>query len=250
MRKTCLPHKYHAIFRVQAQNSTGPSHQPQPNFRYPATVNYLAQLTGRDLHQHNNSQPRSSLPVEQLDTSLQNRQDPRQPGFPPPHRGSPQPDVLSYPSSSLAHFQQYLQAQAGNTHMLGPSMGDPSGLPPSHIPGLPLSNPIQPTLQALQHWQNPNTAGKSSQDQNQSNQTSNVDTSQAMLSPGYPVGGRQPLASASSPPSRARTQEVPGGGSRGLPGGGRGSQSDMEDDGQSTGSRLPSGKQCTSSTMV
>lgn len=142
--------------------------------------------------------------------------------------------------------------------MLGPPMGDPSGLPPSHIaglpqshiPGLPSSNPIQPTLQAPQHWQNPNTAGKSSQDQNQSNQTSNVDTSQAMLSPAYPAGGRHPLASTSSPPSRARTQEVPGGGSRGLPGGGIGSQSDMEDDGQSTGSRLPSGKHCTSSTMV
>lgn len=54
--------------------------------------------------------------------------------------------------------------------------------------------------------------------------------------------GRGPLASTSSPASRAKTQELQGAGSRGLQGPSRGDQSELDDDGQSTGSRLPSGK--------
>ena len=236
------------LCKVQVQSTSVANLQPQPNFRYPATVNYLAQLTGRDLHQQN-SQPRSNLPVEQLDTSLQLRQ----PGFPQPHRGSPQPDVLTYPASSLAHFQQMLQAQAGNTQVLGPGMGDASGHPPEHSAGHSTGMLSQPMLQVLQQWQNPKPAmpsGKSNHDPNQSNQNPNIDGSQARLSPRYPSRGRLPHASASSPPSRAKTHDLQGAGSRGLLGASRGDRdrdqdhSEMEDDGQSTGSRLPSGKQC------
>lgn len=232
----------------QVQASTGLGHQPQPNFRYPATVNYLAQLTGRDLH-HQSSQPRSSLPVEQLDASLQQRQPPGQLGFAPAHRGSPQPDVLAYPSSSLAHFQQMLQAQAGNAQVSGTSMAGLQASPHGNMPGHPSllqTNPAsQGVLQTLQQWQNPKPAlpsGKSNQDLSHSNQHANLDpTSQAMLSPRYPSTGRGPLASTSSPASRQKPHELQGAGSRGLQEPSRGDQSELDDDGQSTGSRLPSG---------
>lgn len=158
--------------------------QPQPNFRYGSTPNYLAQLTGHDPH---NSQARSTLPVEQLDTGLQHRQLPGQPGYQgpgmPPHRGSPQPDVLTYPSSSLAHFQQMLQAQAGNAQGLGTSM------PTSAVTSAPLQSLSQPMLQALHQMhqgQPPKPAsGKSNRDPNQSNHDPNIDSSQPMLSPRY-----------------------------------------------------------------
>ncbi len=98
----------------------------QPSFRYPTTANYLAQLTGHDLHKQAN-QARSSLPVEQLDTSMQQHRhmNGQSSGSQPAPPSSAQPDMLTYPSSSLAHFQQLLQAQAGNPNGLGPQQFDP-----------------------------------------------------------------------------------------------------------------------------
>lgn len=65
-----------------------------------------------------------------------------------------------------------------------------------------------------------------------------------------PDAGRVPLASTSSPPSRAETQELQGAGSRVLLGPNRGDQSEVDDDGQSTGSRLPSGKPFRFSNVI
>ena len=97
----------------------------QPSFRYPTTANYLAQLTGHDLHKQVN-QVRSSLPVEQLDTSMQHRRLNGQPqwGSDAPTPSLAQADLLTYPSSSLAHFQQLLQAQAGRQNGLTPQQLD------------------------------------------------------------------------------------------------------------------------------
>ena len=50
--------------------------------------------------------------MEQLDTSMQQRHLNSRPQAPQPT--SAQADVLAYPSSSLVHFQQLLQAQAAN----------------------------------------------------------------------------------------------------------------------------------------
>lgn len=97
-----------------------PQGQPgQPSFRYSTTANYLAQLTGHDLNKQC-SQGRSSLPVEQLNTSMQHRHLNGGPQVPPPP--SSQADLLAYPSSSLVHFQQLLQAQAAANGFAPPQL--------------------------------------------------------------------------------------------------------------------------------
>lgn len=91
----------------------------QPSFRYPTTANYLAQLTGHDLSKQT-SQGRSSLPFEQLDTSMQHRHLNGQPQVLPPT--STPADLLAYPSSSLVPFQQLLQAQAAANGFAPPQL--------------------------------------------------------------------------------------------------------------------------------
>ena len=116
----------------------GTQGQPgQPSFRYPTTANYLAQLTGHDLHKQA-TQLRSGLPVAQLDTSLQHRHLAGRLQAPP--STSSQADVLAYPASSLAHFQQLLQAQAAN------------GFAPQHLDAQSQAGMNQTAaLQAAQH---------------------------------------------------------------------------------------------------
>lgn len=242
----------------QASNYQGQQGQPgQPTFRYPTTANYLAQLTGHDLHKQG-SQVRSSLPVEQLDTGMQHRHMNGQPG---PH-GQPltsgQPDLLSYPSSSLGHFQQLLQAQAGNPNGIAAQQLDP------HSQGMHQSAALQAAHQAAMHagqqqhqWFAPKAAAalappsdKTNQDPIQNNKDpnqNNRDPNRPALSPSrYGSSSRRgPAPNAGSPTSWANKpqQDQKSRGPVGNLGNGTANGddiSDMEDEGQSTGSRMPS----------
>jgi len=147
----------------------------QPSFRHPTTANYLAQLTGHDLHKQAN-QVRSSLPVEQLDTSMQQHRhmNGQSSGPQPPPPSSAQPDMLTYPSSSLAHFQQLLQAQAGNPNGLGPQQFDP------HSQGMHQTAALHAAQQAAQQgamqqhqWFAPKAAAALAPPSDKSNQDPN-----------------------------------------------------------------------------
>lgn len=238
------------------QGQQGQEMQPgQPSFRYPTTANYLAQLTGHDLHKQAN-QVRNSLPVEQLDTSMQQHRhmNGQGSGPQPPASSSAQPDMLAYPSSSLAHFQQLLQSQAGNPNGLGAQQFDP------HSQGMHQSAALHVAQQAAhqgamqQHqWFAPKAAAALAPPSDKSNQDPNHNSRDlnrpAELSPNrYGPSRRMSGPNAGSPTSWAKPQQD----QKSIRLGAHainantaaataGEGSDMEDEGQSTGSRMPSG---------
>lgn len=226
------------------QPQTSDYQQGQPSFRYPTTANYLAQLTGHDLQKQSN-QVRSSLPVEQLDTSMQHRHMNGHGLSSVTSAASGQPDMLAYPASSLAHFQQLLQAQAGNPNGVAPPQADPRSQ------GIHQSAALQAAQQAIhivgphqQQWFAPKAAASLTPPADSINQASRDPNRPPTLSPTrYGSSRHAPGHNASSPQSWAKPQQSPKG-SRPMGNGAAANGadgSDMEDEGQSTGSRMPSG---------
>lgn len=178
-----------SAFLTTSSKVSDPQGQPaQPSFRYPTTANYLAQLTGHDLNKQGSQGP-SSLPVEQLDTSMQRRHSNGGPHLPTPP--SAQADLLAYPSSSLVHFQQLLQAQAAANGFAPPQLEAQMQAGMSQSAALQAAQHAQQAASRQHQWLPPKGAATLAPPSDKSNPD---------------PGSRHPSRSAAVSPSRYQLQ--------------------------------------------